>query len=683
MTMPFETIVTFLLQDADIRWTPADWTSDTLSACDEIGPRLSAAFLYALGSDLEMRQRAVEYLRDATSDAQWGPVASFYLDGLASVSAEISRLREEDAVVLEGIDALARLLSTETVGADRHNLDEAFWLAFFPEGAGIRGHEQQRREELVEHRTIAIESPPTERLMDPGVQLLLTTNALLTIPTSASPGSSLPQDLAEELKPTADEPQSHWYDHPIPLGIAEAQNEILHGLSAMDAAIAFEKDRGVVDASVIMPLVMSASVTHRGLAPVARRYVKDLLTRFGGLRHLDVYVFTEADTRNLIDRILAPAVRRYLPAEDAGVLDTIGVDGRYGRHYSFLKSIARWWNVMVDPAIVGTFKFDLDQAFPQEKLVNQTGQSAMEHFTNPAWGAIGADSEGAPVDLGMMAGSLVNAADIDTSLFTPDVRYPTSEPMFDEAFFWSALPQALSTSAEMGTRYRADGIDGIQSALERVHITGGTTAIRVDALSRHRPFTPGFIGRAEDQAYLLSVLGQSGPRLACLHNDTLIMRHDAETISGESISASSVGKLIGDFERIILFSAYARATVSGIDGTKRQIDPFTGCFVSRMPLTVTYLRFALRALRFFAENEAPQGCAFLIQGAARISDTVSFASGSPSALERQLDTERSAWKLFYEVLDAIEDALSFGDAYAVGLLREAQELLDDVVIRKR
>lgn len=683
MTTSLEAVVTYLLQHAGVDWPPADSTEGAPSPRDMSGSRLSIAFLHALGSDKDKVLSATAYLRAVIPDKRWGPVASFYFDGIALVTAELDQLKEEDAEALVGLNALAKTLSVEPVRDDRHALDEAFWSAFFPEGAGIRGYEQQRRKELVEQRTIAITTLPTERVTDPGRQLLLTTNALLTVPTAGTAVSSLPHELAEPLQASADGGQSHWYDHPVPLGVVEEQNEILLGLKALDTAIAFEKSRGVVDSSMVMPLVMSVSVTHNGLTPLARRYVEDLLTRSGGLQHLDVHIFTEADTQRLIHRTLVPAVRRYLPHEDANVLDEIGVGGPYGRHYSFLKSIARWWSVMVDPEIICTFKFDLDQVFPQERLVTQTGQSAMEHFTNPTWGATGLDAQGAPVDLGMMAGSLVNARDVEVSLFTPDVDYPTTGPMLDEMVFWSALPQALSTSAEMDTRYRAGGIDGIQSALERVHVTGGTTAIRVDALGRHRPFTPGFIGRAEDQAYLLSALGQSGCRLACLHNDTLVMRHDAETIARESISAASVGKLIGDYERLILFSAYARATEIDVSDVKRQIDPFTGCFVSRMPLTVTYLRFALRTLRFLAEDGEHESSAFSELGAVRISDAISFVSGSPSKLDCQLDRERRAWELFYDVLDAVEDAVYSGDPYATSLLDQAQELLDDIQIRKQ
>ena len=52
---------------------------------------------------------------------------------------------------------------------------------------------------------------------------------------------------------------------------------------------------------------------------------------------MDVVAFTEADTRQIIHDILAPAARHYLQYESAEEqLSVLGVDGAYGRHYSFL-----------------------------------------------------------------------------------------------------------------------------------------------------------------------------------------------------------------------------------------------------------------------------------------------------------------------------------------------------------
>lgn len=676
-----ETIVGFLEQQSAGTWTITDPIAETDENPELVLPRLSAAFLRVLGGDSASDSIAARYLDHMASDPRWGPVAAFYLEGVNLVNSELGEARRGQPEFLIGLDALADLLAAPTLEIEPSDLNEAFWSAFFPEATGILGKTDLRCSELRERRKVTIDTPLDRCMDDPGRQLLLTTNALLTIP---APDASTPREAGEfsdQLAAVGGETQQHWYDHPIPVGVADTHNEILYGLRAMDSAIAFEKRRGVINSSCVMPVVMSVSVTHAGLSALAHRYVEDLIRSAGGLRHIDVFIFSEEATRRFVEDVLEPAMSRYLPDNDASLLDVLSVDGRYGRHYSFLKAIAAWWSVMVGHAVIGTYKFDLDQVFPQDQLVEQTGRSAMEHFTNPTWGARGTDARGGPVELGMMAGSLVNSSDIDSSLFALDVDYPTEGPTLDETVFWSALPQALSTAAEMGTRYGADDIDGIRSALERVHVTGGTTAIRIDALRRHRPFTPGFIARAEDQAYLMSVYPESGPRLACLHDDSLIMRHDKDSFATDAIRVAAVGKLVGDFERIIVFSAYARASSRDVDGLKRHLDPYTGCFVSRIPLTVTYLRFALRALRFFAEDEPSDGITFTEQGAARISKAIRYVSEPASSLRSQLDRERSAWDLFFDVLDSVEDALSSDDRFASDLLEKSREFLDEIAIR--
>ena len=240
----------------------------------------------------------------------------------------------------------------------------------------------------------------------------------------------------------------------------------------------------------------------------------------------------------------------------------------------FLKAVTALWQVLVDPDVRGTFKIDLDQVFPQAELVAETGASAFEHLETPLWGAVGVDPHGRELDLGMIAGALVNERDISRGLFTPDVAYPAGPLALDRSVFFSALPQALSTRAEMMERYDSPERDGRTRCLQRVHVTGGTNGILADALRRHRPFTPSFVGRAEDQAYLLSVLGPSDapigerpePRLAYAHAAGLIMRHDKEAFAGEAMAAAEAGKLIGDDVRILQFSALARVIARTAEG---------------------------------------------------------------------------------------------------------------------
>jgi len=275
---------------------------------------------------------------------------------------------------------------------------------------------------------------------------------------------------------------------------------------------------------------------------VESRRTRGSSARGGGLRHLDVVVVTESAARRLVDEVIVPALGlasggAAAAAAAPGLRAIVGVDGEYGRHYSFLKAIAALWHVVIDPVVRATFKIDLDQVFPQEVLLAETGRTAFGHLATPLWGATARDVEGREVDLGMLAGALVNERDIGRGLFTPDIDFPKHPPTFDERVFYSVLPQAVSTRAEMMERYDGPAVDGVARALERVHVTGGTNGIRVDALRRHRPFTPTFVGRAEDQAYILSALDEPGPRLAYAHAAGLIMRHDKDAFAGEAIAA--------------------------------------------------------------------------------------------------------------------------------------------------
>jgi hypothetical protein len=365
---------------------------------------------------------------------------------------------------------------------------------------------------------------------------------------------------------------------------------------------------------------------------------------------------TEDATRRLVDEVLLPALGRDRSTAAAdGLRAVVGVDGQYGRHYSFLKAVAALWQVAIEPAVRATFKIDLDQVFPQAALLAETGKTMFEHLCTPLWGAHAHDADGHALQLGMLAGSLVNERDIGAGLFTPDVPFPEGGPTLDEHVFFSALPQAVSTRAEMMTRYHGQELDGSQRALQRVHVTGGTTGIRVDALRAWRPFTPSWVGRAEDQAYLLSALGRPGPRLAYAHAAGLVMRHDKEAFAGRAMAAAHVGKLVGDDVRILVFSAYADALAgAGTDAASvhRLLDPFSGCFASATPQTVVLLRLALRTLRLCAAGDPAGAREYVVDGARRI-DQALGGDGDPATVALALERERSAWNDYYEALDAL------------------------------
>ncbi len=241
--------------------------------------------------------------------------------------------------------------------------------------------------------------------------------------------------------------------------------------------------------------------------------------------------------------------------------------------------------------------------------------------------------------------------------------------------FFSPLTQALSTLGEASTRYGPGGPDGATTALERIHVHAGTLGVLVDSLRRHRPFTPSFIGRAEDQAYVLSLFAELEPRLAYVHNRELIQRHDKEGFAGEAIEASRIPTMIGDFERLLLFSKLAGVLTDDWEGLKAVADPFTGSFISPIPVTVAYLRFALKAGAMFAGGDARGAEELVTSGAERLTATLALVAGDPSELEVRYRAERAGWDLFYDTLDALEKRLADGDPLAGDLADRARGLV--------
>lgn len=644
------------------------WRSGGGRAADAAA--LSGAFLTALaGPDHPHGAEALAALERAGEDALLGDAARLMARLVQEAREEFAAACRRDEVLAHRAASLVDWLGR---GGRPGRAEAAARLGpvFFPEGVGVRECWERRIGELRGRRAVVVEEPAADPVVDPARQLLWTANALLTIPLADADWGALTlsKGLLRDLLAVSGSRQRYWYDHPIPVGIAQENNELVVGLKALDTALAFEAARGNLAADARMPCVVSVSVTHEGLHALARRYIHEVLEQAGGLQHVEVLVFTEADCRRLSEKVLAPAAQRWLGREAESAFEVVGVDGEYGRHYSFLKAVAALWHVLGDRGVNATFKIDLDQMFPQAKLMAETGRTVLQHLASPLWGARGRDSRGLPVELGMLAGALVNQGDIQRGLFTPDVTLPTEEPTADETVFRSRVPQALSTVAEMMNRRLEWRHEDLRCCQERIHVTGGTTGIRVDALRRFRPFTPSFVGRAEDQAYGMSVLdGADGVRLASLHQAGLIMRHDKEGFAQQAMAVAAPGKLVGDYVRTLVFSAYARALPGGEAAVKEVLDPFTGCFISRLPITVVALRLGLKTAELAAAGRAEEACDILVAAGARLAGTLDLVSGSPSPLKQRLEQERHEWRLFYDTLDALEAALQRGDPCAADL----------------
>jgi hypothetical protein len=686
MTEPFETVINRLFFSAKESSPVLSFDIIKQFKPDQdnkvsIASTLNACFLILLsGKQNPLYEEAQQYLSKIENKPGWSGEIKFYRKGLQLVETEIRQRMKEDISFRDKIGKLNQELLKNTRQREFYDVYNIIWNLFFPEGVSLLNIEKRIHKitELREKRKINVTRLNATPIMNPATEILFTSNVLLTVPLVSMPLDNLNVDSSIKFKLVniIREKQQYWYDHPIPVGIDGDKNELIHGLAGLSEMLECEIERGNAKKNTNLDCLLSVSVTHSGLHKIVKEYLHHELNKSDRIKQLNIYLFTEDDTRELTRTILVPLARKYLDIKDSDLdllNEILGVDGEYGRHFSFLKAIAAFWNVFINPKIRATYKIDLDQVFPQKELIGQTGSSVFDHFKTPLWGACGIDSGDEEIELGMIAGAVVNAEDMDKSIFYPDVLFPRKGELNpDEIIFYSQLPQALSTEAEMTIRNSKNQFDRKNCVTSRVHILGGMSGILVHTLRKYRPFTPTFISRAEDQAYLLSVLFSEKPYLRCLNKEGLIMRHDKKTFIGEVLRAAEIGKMIGDYSRILLYSYYAKALPFGIHKIKGQLDPFTGCFISYIPFTVVYLRFALKAASFFIRSEKKQdkeGLEFLEQGAERLSRLIDQITDDPDVLRKRFEREKRAWDLFYDILDVAEQKLKEGDSF----VREKRE----------
>lgn len=214
------------------------------------------------------------------------------------------------------------------------------------------------------------------------------------------------------------------------------------------------------------------------------------------------------------------------------------------------------------------------------------------------------------------------------------------------------------------TRYGAnEKLDGCKNVISRIHVTGGTNGILVKALIKYKPFTPSFIGRAEDQAYILSVLSGTDSFLRYYHEDGLIMRHDKEAFAGDSIAAAKDGTYVADIMRILYYTFYAKALDGRIGKTKEETSPFTGSYISRYPVTLSYMRLFFKLLEMYAEGQIERADKMMSLGILRIQPLINKLIGN-NFLKDVYEEEKRLWALYYHEIETWNLALSKGDKKA-------------------
>ena len=129
-----------------------------------------------------------------------------------------------------------------------------------------------------------------------------------------------------------------------------------------------------------------------------------------------------------------------------------------------------------------------------------------------------------------------------------------------------------------------------------------------------------------------------------------------------------------------MFSAYAEALPPDIHEIKNSFDPFTGCFISKLPITVTLLRFALKAAALFNEGKSQEAIEFMRTGIPQLLEALDFTRGRPSVLEQAYKREQQGWQLFYSSLAAVEQALEAGEAWALSVQSAARQIVSECLI---
>ena len=132
------------------------------------------------------------------------------------------------------------------------------------------------------------------------------------------------------------------------------------------------------------------------------------------------------------------------------------------------------------------------------------------------------------------------------------------------------------------------------------------------------------------------------------------MRHDKEAFAGEAIKAAAHGRFVGDLARTWIYTRYAGALPWGMEQTKRQIDPFTGCFATRLPYTIIFLRLALYCAALLSADPAADDTVQEVLELAERKLQPLFEQERDGYVAGEYRRQRAAWHLFYDALDAAE-----------------------------
>jgi hypothetical protein len=159
------------------------------------------------------------------------------------------------------------------------------------------------------------------------------------------------------------------------------------------------------------------------------------------------------------------------------------------------------------------------------------------------------------------------------------------------------------------------------------------------------------------------------------------MRHDKASFAREAIRSAQIAKKVGDYVRILYFTGYARALSADSGQIKKDLDPFTGCFISRIPETVAALRFTLSAAALSASGKPDQAAELIQNGCMRIQRALACLEGTETGLGKAFKREKKEWDLYYDILDRLEAALKNSDPLALSLMEKGRRIMESCALK--
>jgi hypothetical protein len=136
--------------------------------------------------------------------------------------------------------------------------------------------------------------------------------------------------------------------------------------------------------------------------------------------------------------------------------------------------------------------------------------------------------------------------------------------------------------------------------------------------------------------------------------------------------------MVGDCVRIMTFTAYARILPWAVADIKEVVDPFTGSFISRLPVTISCLRMAIHAADMFSkgsDSDDRDGEELIRVGAARLGEAITTLAEEKATRARYLH-EKAGWNTYYDILDALEKGLAEHNEQAEALQVRTMELVE-------